>query len=396
MLYIGVNEVLKHWKQTLLMALQIGMIMFLAVMSVSTYRVQTEKYRPLKEFMNREGLALEVDILSVGNAGGIENYLDGYGVFDEWHCVYQSSLYIYDNLEGHFRVRGYDELLSQYEPEMSEGVWFTHASQEDGVINAVATGNPYGVKVGDTLELSNSSYDITVKVHICGMLKDGEAFYEVGSYSSEASVFDYYRTYDSTRENEDFYLLMSADDMLEYGLKFSDGRVLASFDENASEGKRENARKKIVQNGEIADPMSEVVERTEDIIDSKMIEIIPVFVGAFLLVTLSIACLSAIDTYSSIESYAILFTCGMEWKNSTYLGAIKSSVICVLGTVIMFLIYGVTKVTGFSDKIIFDGGIWQVAACIAVTVYMILVSCIMPRYILKKNQPVSILRDSKV
>lgn len=396
MLYIGFNEVIKHWKQTLLMALQIGMIMFLAVMAVTTYKAQTEKYDPLRAFMNREGVAFEASIVSVNEADGIDKYMDRLGVFDEFHCVRKDSLYLYENLEGKFEVRGYDELLSEYEPEMSEGVWFTDAKKEEGIINAVVTGNPYGIEVGDVIEFSNSSYNKKIKVYICGMFKDGEAFYEVGSYSSDCTVFDYYQTYDSAREDKNFYLFMSADDMVSQGMTATYGRVLASYDENASESQKEYAGKKLAQDNDIVVPMSEVVERTEDIIDSKMVEIMPVFVGAFLLVTLSIACLSAIDTYSSVENYAILFICGMEWKKSLPIGAVKSTIICGFSVVVMLLIYGVTVITKISEKILFEPGLWQAIICILISIYMIGISCIMPIYILKKNQPVSVLRDSKV
>ena len=185
--------------------------------------------------------------------------------------------------------------------------------------------------------------------------------------------------------------------MKEIGLSYTTkGRILFGFDENASDIQISRDKKKLANHFGMTEEFENIRVRSEDIIDTKLIEIIPVIMGAFLLITLSIVSLSAIDTLSSIESYAILYTCGMEWQNGVKIATIKSAVTCIISIFIMLLIRYASILIGFGDKYLFNFGVWQVLVCMLVCILMILVSSIMPSTILKKNQPVDILRDSKV
>lgn len=396
MLYISLCELMKNWKKTLLMAFQIGLIMFLSVMAVTTYMKQTERYNYLKDFMHQGGAAVIFETpMVINDAGGIDKYMKRNVAVDEYHYVYFNNFSLDKEYKQKFKVYCYDELLSEYVPDIAEGVWYTEAEKKEGVLNVVITENPYGLKVGDTREMIIDGE--WRKVYVCGKLADGAAFYTTDRYRYDQTVLDYYYSYEPARENSSYYMFTSVKQVDELGISgVPFGRILVSFKEGISDDLKEAGLNQLASSGNIVVDFKDLTERTESEINSKMVEIIPVIAGAFVLICLCIISISAIDTFSSVKSYAILYTCGMEWKSGMAVGAMKSAMTCVLSVPVMLMIYYITKLTGLEEKILFEFGGVQIFTCVIICIFMILLSCIMPSSILKSNQPADVLRKSKV
>lgn len=391
---ISFCELLKNWKQTLLMALQIGLIMFLTVVAVTIYREQTVRYRYIKDYLHKDGMVLSVDGSEINNAGGAEEYFEGFGI-DEYHHVTQFQLFLDIKWEKYFYGYAYDEFLSRYEPKLSEGVWFTKAPKTEGVIEGVISKKTFDAKLGDTVELSY--YGDTIKVHICGILdEETSIFGAIDGFSVYDSFFDLYRNFNSEREDTEVLILLSLED-LEEALGYHPtpwGIVLATFKEDLSEAEKEKKLSDLKKSSILID-FATLRGRTESEINSKMAEIMPIFIGAFFLVVLSITSMSAVDTMTSLQSYAVFFACGMKWKKGMYINALKSIMTCFIGAVVMFLLYYISILTKLNETILFELGPWQILSCVLVCLFMVIVSCIMPRQILKNNQPAEVLRESR-
>ncbi len=396
MLYIGICEILKNWKKTLLMSFQIGLILFLSVMAVTTYRAQTDKYDYLREFLKREGISISVGTSVINDYGGIDAYMKYLNVVDEYHYVLNANWYADEEHTKPFKLKGYDNLLSQYEPVLLEGEWYTKAKKQNNILNVVIGSDSYGYRVGDIITLFDYKKK-EYKAYVCGIIADEASYYQTEYNVEEPSIYDFYELYIPEATDVPLMFAMQEDiqAMGEKGYVY--GRVLLTFKEEFSKEKIEREVSGIEkEQGKAAEPFEEIVARTEEIINSKMVEIMPVIIGTFILVTLSIISLSAIDTLATMESYSILFVCGMEWKDGMKIATIKSTITCIISIFIMLLIRYVLVLVGLGNKFLFEFGLWQMLVCVLVCVFMILVSSIMPSTILKKNQPVDILRDSKV
>ncbi len=393
MLYIGICEILKNWKQTLLMALQIGLIMFLTVATVTIYREQSVKYSYLKDTLNKKGLVAGFFTTDVNEAGGIDKYMK-IKQLSEVHYAFDVDFKMGDaDNAGSVRVLAYDELLSKYKPELSEGKWFTKKSGSGKMIEAVVSANKYGIKYGDTIEFGYG--ERTINVHICGVLADEANIYsQTTGLSIDYSVFDFYSSYDAEREDGGGILFTSLEELEEAGIKpYYYGNFWGVFSENASENFIKKTVNEFGQSGVVIE-FSDLRERTEGIINRKMSEILPVVLGALILVVLSIACLSAIDTLTSRKSYAVFFSCGMRWEKGMYIAMIKAAITCLLGAVVMFLLRFISVLAKLDKTFLFKLGLWQIFACVCVALLMVAVSALVSRYLLRNNQPVDILRES--
>ena len=394
MLYIGICEMLKKWKKTLLMAMQIGLIMFLTVAAVTLYREQFVKYSYLKDLLKKNGFVSGLSLTDVNDAGGIDKFMKIKGL-DELHYVFNTDFKLEKTVDSDsLRVLAYDKLFSKYVPELSAGKWFTKKSGNGETIEAVVSANKYGIKYGDTIDFYYNDKKITA--HICGVLADeASIFTETNRLSYAYSVFDFYSSYDAGREDGEGILFTSLEELEEAGIKpYYFGNFWGEFSEKISESRR----KKIINefgNGWAVIEFSDLRKRTEGIINRKMSEILPVVLGALILVVLSIASLSAIDTLNSRRSYAVFFSCGMRWEKAMRIAMIKAAITCLLGAVVMFLLRFISVLTKLDKTFMFELGFWQIFACFCVALLMVAVSALVSGYLLKNNQPADVLRESR-
>ncbi len=394
MLYIGIREMLRSWKQSLLMVVQVGLIMFLTVAAVTVYREQSVKYSYLKDLLKKDGFVSGLNLADVNEAGGLDKLMRIKGI-DEFHCVFNANFKMSGRGgAGSIEFYAYDELFSKYVPELSEGRWFTKKSGNGKTIEAVVSSNSYGLKYGDTVECYYGSRKVSL--HICGVLSDkANIFVKTRSLSSYDSLFDFYSSYDASREDGGGILFTSINELEDAGITpYYYGNFFGVFSENTPERSRQRIMNEFRRNNVVIE-FSELRERTEEDINRKISAILPVALGAFVMVILGIASLSAIDTLNSRRSYAVFFSCGMRWEKAMRIAMIKAAITCLLGAVVMFLLRFISVLTKLDKTFMFELGFWQIFACFCVALLMVAVSALVSGYLLKNNQPADVLRESR-
>lgn len=393
MFYLGFTEVYNHWKRSLLMALQVALLMLLTVSLVTTYWTQSEKYRPFQEFLSGKGIIV-VPYSGYGNAGGIDKYLEGFQKLKGYQYVAKSYVTITEGT-GRLEVYGYDELTSSYIPPMAEGEWYTEAKQGD-YINVVVSYNPYGLKAGDDVSFTYVDREFTF--HICGVMADGASAYQANENIKEPSFFDFFHMYGSEDISyPEYALFMSMEDMASIEMDFVQGRSMIAFEDDITydelEANKEYAEKIGVT---FMYSFDDIREATEPIIKNKVYEILPTALSAFVLITFGVACLVSVDTLVNLKSYAVYYTCGMRWRQCLGVSAVQSLITGVLGFLLMVLL-GNTVLIGYEDNLfLFELGGVQLLACGFILLYIVVLSAVIPYFILRRNQPVDVLRDAKL
>lgn len=389
MLYFGLTHLRAHLKRTMFMCIQIAFVMCVGILIISTYLAQTAPYRPFKDFISGKGFY------------GLRDYVMAFDEESLSKSKYVES--ISTVLEGtvemrnaggmvSLRVYGYDEMTSAYKPALSEGVWFTDAKNTE-MIQAVITPNPFGVTTGDIVTM----YDITgkeMKVQICGVLENGAQCYVPNINRPNSSIYDFYETFDfEINDILERCIFISKEKMQEAGIDaISGSRYLIKLGDDVSDETMEEYMRMFSE----GDSFEELRNNTEVIVQRKLIVIAVVGIGALILVTLGNAYLVAIDTLASLKRYAVLYCCGMKWKNVIAISAVQTAGTGGLALLISITIGNIVRFLFGRNAFLFSLGGWQILFCVVFVAYMTVISAVIPYFILRKNQPVSVLRDSKL
>lgn len=405
MLYFSINHILLKWKHTLIQALEIAVIMFLGVIIITTFFHQSKKYEPFREVLQGEGVrayshfplgSLSSGFTPVKELMSSLKKATGYR-YTAIQPVYVSGLY---NIG--FQMIGYDKQLSQYKPDMKEGVWYTDYTG-DGY-SVVVTENEYGIQTGDVFDLylMDDNGDITINVvtvTVCGVMRNGESYYAGNSANGEGDINRNYKVFDSDTNfwDKDTPLMFFALENMQE-LKF--GTMACGFfieyDDSITEEEKEYNEDVLAGFNCFVNSYEEMRESSMATIMEKLMEVIPIAIGLLFFITVNIICNSSMDTNKNLREYAVYFMTGMRWGNIIVMKILEGIITGVFGLAMMFLLSQTIIATILPEGFLFSMGTYQWGFCALVIVYEIVVSVIVPVFVVKKNQPVDVLREARV
>ncbi len=147
MIYMGFNNALKNWKKIVIAAVELAAFLVIMIVAISMYYKQSEMYRPYKKLLESKGvqfctIARTYSIFGDGESN-LSSLTEGLNEVDEMIYSIIRQVRIDGVYDGY--VVGLDSMMSEYEPEMAEGVWINDAEERD-CINVAVTENPSGVK----------------------------------------------------------------------------------------------------------------------------------------------------------------------------------------------------------------------------------------------------------
>ncbi|MBQ8281484.1 MAG: hypothetical protein IJZ25_03675 [Lachnospiraceae bacterium] len=386
MISIVINEVCKKWKSTILSAVLTGLVMFLMIVVITTYNKQVEKYKPYEELLKTNGETIYINQTKMVNWQGIEEFMSRLNGVKEYYASKTMGF------EGYF-VYGYDSLNGEYVPDLKEGVWYTEAKKTEADVEVVISPNKYGIGLGDVFELP---YNEGIRLHVCGVLADESSFYDITGFKTDSSTYDWFVNYESSKEQK-VYCFMSLEDMDRVGISAANGLVQVVYDEDISEDeKEENSQIYAESSVLVGYDFEKINERSLRVVEEKMMELIPIALGIGILAVISVVCLTSLDTMSGMKDYAIFYSCGMKWQNILFISFAKSIISAIIGFVIMFGCKDLILMSKLGSGLLFEFEKNQLIATGMVVVLMVLVSCIMPIVILKKNSPMDVFRNAKM
>lgn len=404
MLYFSINHILLKWKHTLIQALEIAVIMFMGVIIITTFFHQSKKYEPFREILKGEGVrlcghmhfsSLDSDFSEIEEIMSSLKKASGYS-YTAFESVYVSGLY---NIG--FQMIGFDKQLAQYKPAMKEGVWYTDYT-DDGY-PVVVTENEYGIKTGDVFDLylMDDNGDITINVvtvTVCGVMRNGEGYYSGSSYVYPGDINAYYKVFDSDTNfwDKDTPLMFFAlENMQELKFGNVDRGVFIEYDDSITEEEKEYNEDVLTSFNCVTNSYEEMRESSMATIMEKLMEVIPIAIGLLFFITVNIICNSSMDTNKNLWEYAVYFMTGMRWGNIIVMKILEGIITGVFGLAMMFLLSQTIIATILPEGFLFSMGTYQWGFCALVIVYEIVVSVIVPVFVIKKNQPVDVLREAR-
>ena len=373
------------------MVLMLTFLGLLGMLLLGTYRLQSERYLPFKELLSGKGIVCNLAAPDVNEYGTAEDMIKKMRKVED--LEYTMTDIIVSDSGNELELKGLGKRTASYEPALREGVWFTKA-EKNGMINAVLSGTRSGHRVGDIIEIGNADEE-TVRIYICGMLDDEAPVFGNFYFHADASLFDIYTVYNSTEESAGNTLFMSRDEMTSNKLGSYMGTYIIKYEDDISDADwRYN--KSVMNVKGIYYKSEDMREKTLYEIKKKVGTILPVCIGAAILVGFGSACLIALDTKSRLGRYAIYFCSGMRWSQCIVINVIETLMCSAISLLLVVLTGNIFKLTMGKNMILFSIGKEELVMFAILSAYMLVLSVVVPAVIIHGRPPKDVLREADV
>lgn len=402
MLKISFYELKNNIWINILICIQLIIVFVLAIATSSIIAYHYTYYNNFKDYFESDGYLYNMDYfylndnnLIATDSQDIENELSHADVI----ASYEPMVNYYDSNGRKLDLASiaYDrEIIKRHTPEISEGTWLKPDSEDDDCIGAVISQNNYNIKVGDIIFMNNIFYEYPeklLKIKIIGVLEDNARIigYTKNTYRNTRDYSDIYCDY--SLDNEDIPMLIMNEESIKYCHEkydveaFVKGWVFVKFSDDITEDQ-------IIQNETILgnyaqiatkEDLAEVAVKSQDNLREKLIAILPIFIGAFILTIISSLCSGAVSVKKQMKNYAIYSICGMPWHQSTGISVIATYILTAISFIIsigcIFIITSINKETTINF------GIVQFGVCIGVALIYSIISALLPSLIINGRLP---------
>lgn len=152
--------------------LQMIFVFLVVIACSSVYSYNYQYYNGFKEYLEKDGLYLEVRYIELDESKGIctdSKEIGGVLKNADVLSCYSPAITIENSLDDqeYYELAYDDKIMSLYRPEIRRGTWFTKAQNmtDEGCLNAVISDNSSDLDVGDILEgRTFSGYPLKIKI----------------------------------------------------------------------------------------------------------------------------------------------------------------------------------------------------------------------------------------
>ena len=404
MFTLGINEFIRNFKKNILVIIQLIVVYTISIFMVSAFMEQYRLMDGVSGIFDDTGIYMmdgSSDVVMV-NITSLEDNLTRVESITQSQCAI-----IYDYLNGggratQLRVVTNDPEYITYTPELIAGEWCEDAPHEDGVINVVVSNNmPFEFNVGEKVDFGGYTFKIT------GVVETNEMIYGINHLyegSGDTSYLMYYESVDQATKDigEPYYLLIASygDAMRELsGELYGAGNITIDFEDDITEEELEENIQ--VLRDKYSYSLNNDMRCTDMIYDHsvKLLEIKYMPLLIILLVVISVLVISlvisgAINLLYEKKNYGIYFICGNNWKNTFLFSAVSWSTVAVASIAVSVLLCLVMKSISAFDGLAIKFCVEQVWVIGGITVVLLGITLLITYTMLRKIQPVSILKEN--
>lgn len=406
MFTLGFNEFLRNLKKNILILVQLVIVYVITIFVISAFEEQYRLLGGLSNVFDDTGLLLR-NTPSMSDEcvtkDSLENLLMNVETIE--HSYYLNL--IDDNFElaksndFSIHISSSNPKHITYIPTLIEGEWCEDAPHEDGLINAVASNNfPFDIHVGDIIEFAGLSFKITGIVDTCEMIYGINSTYKV----NELSYLDFYKPLNTDEYPTYMFIVSYFDWINKSNLNLEPSTLwghftIIDFKDNITEEEiSQNIDKLIKQYGYILDAE---IQRTDTIYNYSWqlieIKIMPMLVLLFVVILVLIISLiisSAIDILYEKKNYGIYFICGNNWRNTFKFSTVSWSIVALTSLIISVCACLIISSLNLFNGLALSFSWLHVATLLIITAILLVIAVIIPYFMIRKIQPVSILKEN--
>lgn len=384
---IGILDFKKNIMTYILLVIQLSAVMITIMLAFSSVRSRVRLYEPFSNYYQSNGLfsvmgiALDEERRPLTSTDYIKEKLIKTESIAGCYTCWTSA----DNMKLRF-VAYDDEILEKFAPSLKKGKWITNDSY-----NIVVTKNNYNIDVGDKVSLTGKNGD-KITFTVSGILNDctpvpgilPDCSFEKISYKH------FYCNYSVDYEENPLIIVPKHYSEFDYSIinqmliKFSDDISDEEVNENISDLCKMGA----IENADI----SSVKETSDQLVKNEIITLLPAIIGSVAIVMVSIICSAVLSTKRQIRNYTICYICGSRWKTCCFINLLQTSVISALSLFCTFTVLAFINSEKYQSTFYMDIRMTDIAVMILVLLVYAVLSFLIPLLILKKTNPISLLR----
>lgn len=413
MITLGINEFIMNIRRNILVIVQMIAIYMISIFVISAFQEQYSLYDGMSDVLDDTG-AVMTSAFPMHRTDNIVTY-DGLmsllDKVDDIVVTYYYNVFLEDYSHNditaglEMQIISNDPKLITYKPKLLDGTWCEDAPYKEGVINIIISNNsPVGFKVGDTISIDNLTFYIT------GIYDSEELIYGY-SGSSKGKETNYLHFYDSVKNAysnkpipvpEPFLAVASYEDVekLINPLKTAFGKVVIDFEDDITEEEYQENLNKIkdyyghVENQDIYNSKI-IYDNTMAHLEMKLLPMFILLAIIFFILIVSMLTASAVNVLYEKKNYGIYFVCGNDWKKTFVISAIHWISVSVISIIIAVSGCLLMKAFGKFEQLTLSFTGTHVWVILGITIVTLIISMILPYNMLRKIQPVSILKENE-
>lgn len=402
MINLGINEFIRNIKKNIFVIVQMVIVYVIAIFMVSAFVEQLELLSGVSNFFDSTGIVISSSAVKTDAPWPSEENLKSdltkvKQVVTTKHTGFSDTT---------MEFIAYDDRTVSYRIPLISGEWFDDAKKKEGYTNIVVSDNIFpNINVGDDLEFDG------YKFHITGIFSSSEMVYGLSMFTNKGagvpySYLSYYSTPDSLyneRTGEACYVaICSRDDLMKNvdNKKIWDtNMVTIDYESDITDEEMNNNKKVLAQKyglieGTVYD-CRDLYDYSIKLLNIKLLPVATVFILMLLLIFISLINSSAISVNYEKRNYGIYFISGNNWKNTIILSIVHWSCVSLTSLILAISTCLIIKSSGKFDSLTLSFSGYHVLAIVAVTVLMLFMALILPYRMLRKLQPVTILKNNE-
>ncbi len=395
MLTVGINQFLKNIRRNLITILQLILVYVIAIFTVSTFVEQFTLYRGVSDYIDETGVILWRN--KVGDVNNLKDELVNVK-YIETKIVLEEM--VEERKDGDFNCTYYDLValsddVHHYKTPILKGSSCNSGTSEDGIIRVVVSEDfKPTCDVGDVVNIGK----YTVK--IMGIYGRNEIIYKEVGHSGKPNYLEWYNIENPYEKGiAQYYLIASYEDLQREGMPYSMGAIVIDYEDDITQEEMEynqsllQKKYKYIIPADMTDAKG-VYETSIQLLEIKLVPMLVVFLLALIFAVASIMVSGSITVYAEQRTYGIYFLYGNSWKRTILLSVIHWALASAVALIISVCACVIVKSVGIAEDYALFFSQYHVCVLLLITVLLMLMAIILPYGILKKMQPINIIRNN--
>ncbi len=410
MINLGINEFIMNIRRNILVIVQMIAIYMISIFIISAFDEQYSLYTGMSNVLDDTG-AIMYSNRAMNSTDNIVTYDGLMSLLDNVdnisvtykHNVYSED-YSYNNVTGilDMTILSNAPDLITYKPKLLEGSWCEDAPHKEGIINIVISNNSlFDFKVGDSICIDNLTFYIT------GIYDCEELVYAAANKSSgkDTNYLHFYSSVVASTPSGQIppcLAIASHEDMEKIinPTKTAFGKVIIDFEDDITEAEYQENMKRIkdyyghIENQDIYNSKI-VYDNTMAHLEMKLLPMFVLLAIILFVLIVSMITASAVNILYEKKNYGIYFICGNDWKKTFVISAIHWFSVSVISIIIAISGCLLMKASGSFEQLTFSFTSTHVWVIAGITIVTLITALILPYNMLRKIQPVSILKENE-
>ena len=390
MLTIGINQFLRNIRRNFMTIVQLVLVYIIAIFTVSSCVEQLALYRGVSDYIDETGMVLWQrkfdENLDLKKELVKVEYVEKRYTIELAGDLYNGPFY---------EVVSYSDEVNHYKTPIKEGRWCDSGKAEEGVIRVVVSDDfKPKCKVGDKVNIGGKT------LKIMGIYDRNELVYFERTHSGKPNYLEWYNSAVISSEKYNLYQVIAAnEDMHREGKPYSLYSIVIDYEDNITEEEMEYNKEILEDKYDyilLADMVyaKDVYDTSIQLLEIKLVPMVVIFLVALVFAVVSMMVSGSITVYAEQRNYGIYFLYGNSWKKTIMLSIIHWAVASVVALIISICICIIAKSVGIAEDYALTFTHFHVYAILGITVFLMLMAIILPYGILKKMQPINIIRDN--